>query len=116
MGTGLCILKENAASKNVTSIPIDRRKQIDSFEALFQDAVNVKRKDLNVLDCFPTNPQAEVLVFDLIPASCFLMIYFYDHTARSTWKKNNQGVEYNLFAVDSKYFSARGDYRFWKNR
>ena len=55
---------ENAASSNVSTIPIAERKSLAAFNRMF-DAVPGKptRAELRLADCFPTNPQAEVLVF-----------------------------------------------------
>ena len=58
---------ENAASNNVTCIPIEDRKGEQAFNLIFDEAEGVpSRAELDLLDSFPTNPQAEILVFDKI--------------------------------------------------
>jgi len=106
--------KENAASNNVRNIPIDQRKQFEALEELFKDVDHVKRGQLKIPNCYPTNPQAEILVFDLIPASYFLMVYFFDKMAKSTWAKMNPGMGPDILAIGNEYFSARCDYKFWQ--
>lgn len=58
---------ENAASNSVRVIPIHLRKGVAAFERMF-DPVPDKpdRATLGLPDRCPTNPQAEILVFDTI--------------------------------------------------
>lgn len=58
---------ENAASANVTSIPIQERKGLQAFRAIFSPAEGKPdRSAVKLPDDCPTNPQAEVLVFGVI--------------------------------------------------
>jgi len=53
---------ENAASSKVSSIPIEERKGIGAFEAMFAPSAGARaRVQLGIPNHFPTNPQAEVL-------------------------------------------------------
>lgn len=58
--------RENAASINVNRIPIEKRKQVNALEDLFRDIDRMKRSDLGIPPFYPTNPQAEILVFSRI--------------------------------------------------
>lgn len=58
---------ENAASANVTCIPIRMRKGAPAFNAMFQEIQGKpNRATLGIPPRYPTNPQAEVLVFDVV--------------------------------------------------
>lgn len=108
--------RENAASNNVRFVPIDIRRQVNALEDLFRDVDQVKRSDLNIPASFPTNPQAEVLVFNRIHPRYIMKVYFYDHQARDYWFKKNPFVAPDLLMVEREYFSPRCDYRFWQNQ
>jgi hypothetical protein len=58
---------ENAASNNVSTIPVGERKGLVAFKNIFSPAVGIpSREEINLSDKCPTIPQAEVLVFDTI--------------------------------------------------
>ncbi len=60
----------NAASNEVTAIPIQNRKGPAAFNRLFEEfAGKPIRAELGISDDCPTNPQAEVLVFGNIESS-----------------------------------------------
>jgi hypothetical protein len=64
---------ENAASNNVTRIPLDQRKGIEAFDKLFDDCEGKpSRGELGLPTGFPTNPQAEILIFDTIEPAYML--------------------------------------------
>tara|TARA_B110000196_G_scaffold320046_1_gene340221 strand:+ start:1487 stop:2110 length:624 start_codon:yes stop_codon:yes gene_type:complete len=59
--------RTNAAHSSVTSVPIEQRKGVLAFESLFSPVVGKpSRQVLQLSDECPTDPQAEVLVFDTI--------------------------------------------------
>lgn len=103
---------ENAASANVTRIPITERRGAVAFERMFAP-VNGKpdRAALRLADKYPTNPQAEVLVFDIVEPSYILCI-----ACANTELKDELKQRYPEFHVvkHSPYFSYRHDYEAWK--
>lgn len=67
--------QENAAHKNVTAIPIEQRKGLHAFNKLFEPVEDKPtRKELRLLDKYPTNPQAEVLIFDVVEPNLISII------------------------------------------
>jgi len=105
---------ENAAKRDFQGICLEELKQASSLEKLFLDYKTIQREDLSIPDWFPTNPQAEVLVNNPIPATYFLRVYFFDDASFSNWLKNHKDGHQNLFAVEPGYFCARCDYSFWQ--
>ena len=95
---------ENAAKKDARNV---------SLEKLFQDFNSIHRNDLSIPDGYPTNPQAEVLVFSPIPPKYFLNVYFCNPHSLSTWVNDHGNGHKDLFVVKPGYFSWRCDYEFW---
>lgn len=107
---------KNAASNEVTCISIQERKKPEAFFKLFEDYDDSpKRSDLNIPLAYPTNPQAEILVFDPIEPEFIEGIYFEDQKlsikAKLKYEKYNFKCEYLPSA-----FSARSDYKHWQNQ
>lgn len=107
---------ENAASNNVRFIPLETRRQIKALIELFQDFGRVKRSDLNIPDWFPTNPQAEVLVFNPIHTRYIKKVYYKNYQARDDGLRNIPFITPELLEVDEYYFFPRYDHRFWQNQ
>lgn len=107
---GFCV--ENAASSNVTSIPLDRRKGVDAFNVLYNDYPGKpSRESLGISSALPTHPQAEVLVFDIIEPKYIQGVAFnnledinkYSYLVPSNMPKK----------VVEELFSYRNDYKHW---
>lgn len=102
---------ENAASNEVTSIPIGDRKGVVAFEKMF-DEIDGKprRKTLGLSVSCPTNPQAEILVFDdverkfLVAAGC--------ETKKQAQKLAEEYPDFD-FCHAKGLFSARKDFNHW---
>jgi hypothetical protein len=88
--------RENAASKNVTAIPLTKRKQFSALVEMFDQYPPVKRDTLP--SSYPSHPQAEVLVFGTIPTQYIDIICCEDSIATGK---------------SGFYFDARMDYRNW---
>lgn len=104
---------ENAASLSMRSIPIDDRMTIDAFKTLFLDKPGFpQRSTLSIPDKYPTNPQAEVLVFGRIPLDYITRIFFYDEESLDSY---NQDVPCNIsMSVNKEQFLGRIDYPYWR--
>lgn len=64
----------NAGDASMYNIPLRERMGKRAFLGLFEDRpFYPKREELNISDWYPTNPQAEVLVFGVIPVTVFKM-------------------------------------------
>ncbi|PSU25664.1 hypothetical protein CTM97_03750 [Photobacterium phosphoreum] len=81
--------ERNAASRIVQSEVIENRKTATAFENMFSNIDNLpKREESKIPDCYPTDPQAEVLVFDKVDKSFIVAAHFpsedvADHYAHS---------------------------------
>ena len=57
----------NAASGQVSRIPIEQRKNVKALQKLFEDGIDwPKRSELQIPSSYPTHPEAEILVFEPI--------------------------------------------------
>lgn len=102
---------ENAASNNVTAIPINLRKGVAAFERMFApvegkpDRATIKLPD----DC-PTNPQAEILVFDTIEPQYIIGVITPDKQSEQILKAKYPNFD---FLYHRAFYSARLDYEHW---
>lgn len=83
----------NAAKREVRSISIHERQTVEAFKQMFLGDTN---------SSYPTNVQAEVLVFDNIQSSYLKEVTFYSNEARDSWVKNN-----SIFQFNDHMFKAR---------
>lgn len=102
--------QENAASANVTNRSLADRKKPATLSAMFDEYGTTPRHVLAILRCYPTHPQAEVLVFDRIDPKYFTGVFFEDESFRDKWQRNLGGLHSGL----GQYFGPRKDYNFWK--
>jgi hypothetical protein len=105
----------NAACSAISRLPLAVLKASSSLEKLFAEHCEVSgisRAACSLPDCYPTNPQAEVLAFSGVPLSYVTAARFKDQDGRSKFLPS-QGAR---LAVDVKpaYFSARSDWQVWK--
>jgi len=104
--------QENAASNNVTKIPLENRKQPLSLRKMFSDYGKISRSNLKIPNNYPTHPQSEVLVFSEIPSQYINEIHFFNSPSAQKWLQNYPGQYNNLYYSDL-YFSPRSDYQAW---
>ena len=103
--------KENAASSNVTCIPIADRKGEIAFEKIFEEYDGKPSRDvLRLTPNFPTNPQAEILIFDIVEPELIVGALLKSNEALRRFK----GVFPHLnLRLGKAAFSARRDYQHW---
>jgi ssDNA thymidine ADP-ribosyltransferase, DarT len=102
----------NAASNSVTSIPLADRKGAAAFEAIFAPvAGKPSRSEIKLPDKCPTNPQAEVLIFDVVEPKFFVGIAVRSEELK---KKLSLAHPQASFLYNENVFSARFDFRHWK--
>ena len=106
--------QRNAAHKTVRSILLEDRKKPEALKGMFGDFYNIKHQDLSIPENYPTHPQAEVLVFDSIPAQYIKTVHFRNETALEQWRFNYAGTYFQTFSADRQYFNARVDYEIWR--
>lgn len=110
---------ENAASLEARKTSIEARKDPEALERFFQDYHNsqkfVERRTLNLSTHFPTNPQAEVLVFGSIELQWLLQVCFEypEHLKKSCFGGDHSGCSVPL-AINRNLYRPRKDHQFWK--
>lgn len=102
---------ENAASSNVTAIPIQLRKGVAAFERMFAPvAGKPDRAALKLPNDCPTNPQAEVLVFDTIDPQYIEGVITPDKQTEQALKAKYPNFN---FLYHQAFYSPRLDYEHW---
>jgi hypothetical protein len=103
----------NAGSAEVYSIPLSERKGVNAFEKMFDEIPNrPTRKTLEIEDSYPTNPQAEILVFSKVESSYFNSIFFYNN---NTLNEYREIIPQTIRSkVCNLAFSYRKDYEYWR--
>ena len=97
---------ENAAKKNTSAVPFDK---------LFSDIH--KRHELSIPDSYTTNPQAEVLVLDVIEPKYFSSINFNEKLKIKNPNKISDIIKPFQsrfeFKINRDLFTYRKDYTHW---
>lgn len=103
---------ENAASNNVTCVPISDRKGAAAFERMF-DEIGGKpsRKELGLRDSTPTNPQAEVLVFDDIERKLIVAVVCETKVQAKALAGEYPKLD---FGFSKAPFLPRNDFKHWQ--
>ncbi|EIV8656333.1 DUF4433 domain-containing protein [Vibrio parahaemolyticus] len=101
----------NAANSSVTSVPIEQRKGVQAFESLFLPvAGKPSRQELQLPDECPTDPQAEVLVFDTILPSDIVGVIVPTKAKELELKPLYPAHQ---VVYHRAHYSARLDYQHW---
>lgn len=105
---------ENAASSSESSKSINIRNTGEAFLSLFDNKPGYPtRQQCCIPDYYPTNPQAEILVFSDIPVKHFKGIYFEDNSA---FMKYRHMITNSIpCSVNSRLFFGRQDWKIWQN-
>lgn len=105
----------NAGDSTMYSLPMEERMGKTILESLFRDCEGYpQRNSLGIPSYYPTNPQAEVLVFHSVPIEYIDCIYFEN---QQTYLKYADVTANRLDSyVNQRLFSARRDWQFWKTR
>jgi hypothetical protein len=102
---------ENAASNNVTAIPINHRKGLAAFQRMFAPvAGKPDRATLRLPDDCPTNPQAEILVFGTIEPEYIEGVVTPSKQIETELKLRHPNFE---FLYHRALYSSRVDYEHW---
>ncbi|SRR6266571_2621243 len=103
---------ENAAKGSVTAIPVADRMTPRAFEAMFAEAEGKpNRKQLGLDNGLPTNPQAEVLVFERIEPAYVIGVAFKEQVLVDEHRVHFPGVPMKRLPG---LFAPRVDYLHWK--
>ena len=114
--------QENAASNPADGITpsLEQRKTSSALTGMFvEDYVNrqgsrVSRQVLQISNNYPTNPQAEVLVFDSIPTRYIKIVHFRNATILHEWRSINSETYSQMLTSSSYYFNPRHDWAAWQ--
>lgn len=103
----------NAASKKITSIPLSQLKTFQAFDEMFQEIhPEYSRRHMRIESYEPTDPQAEILVFDEIPPTAIKYVIFQDDSSMKQYKPILEQLRIP-YTCDSGPFGPRHDYSFW---
>lgn len=101
----------NAASNEATCIPISDRKGLVAFKKIFEEIEGKPtRAELGLATGFPTNPQAEILVFDRIEAEHIIRAITEDKATEKELETKYSNWE---FLCDREFFYPRRDHEHW---
>lgn len=100
----------NAAANRVSAVPIIERFGLAAFQAMYNDFDDKIRANLNLKDYLPTNPQAEVLMLEGVPARYLLGVVVPNDTMKA-----QVAALYPRLQVwrHEGFFSYRQDYAQW---
>lgn len=105
--------RSNAARYDIAAQSLNKRIGLAALDAMFDEQ---EHKRSNIPYYYPTDPQAEVLVFGSIPPEYIEKIYIENYSVYAEYIKNIR-VRKNYVAacsVNKKLFSPRFDYRDWQ--
>ena len=110
---------QNASSNFVRLIPLKDIKKPSALKRMFRDQdydnKGSYQRQLQIPKDYPTHPQAEVLVFNSIPAMYIKAVLFYNGTALKKWKEDNPKPYPQTFSANKQYFKPRCDYAAWQS-
>lgn len=102
----------NAGSASIYQIDIERRKRKRAFLKLFDELpYGPTREEMRLEDYYPTDPQAEVLVFNTIPTSYIKKVFFNNSRVFDSYKDLFLGSK--LAQVKAEVFRYRKDWTYW---
>jgi len=105
----------NAASSTILSTPLADLQGVQAFNKMFEDIyTNPTRSILNIPNNYPTDPQAEILIFDVIEPHYIIGAIFQNPTLMEIYKLLFP-EKMGSFALYPPFFSYRHDYLHWKN-
>ena len=109
---------QNARFEPVRSVTLQDRKRLVSLERMFWNSDFHSDESIyqrqQIPDNYPTHPEAEVLVFDSIPAEYINEVHFYNEAALTAWLEKNSGTYSQRFCANEYYFKYRCDYKAWQ--
>ena len=106
--------RTNASDATVTCISIDRRKGANALLQLFDDwEGKPTRAEMGLPSNFPTNPQAEVLAFGVIPTYYIKTVFFESQDVAQKYAYLNY-IKNGVVQIDMSLFCPRFDYSYWR--
>jgi hypothetical protein len=103
----------NAANKEFRGTDLDKFQTLEAFEGMFASEIKDVARDPSIPDCWTTDPQAEVLVFEPIPAERVLAVCVETGEDKQTLARLCPGAR---IEVCPELFRPRGDWERWKQQ
>ena len=101
----------NAASASMRSISAEDKKTVAALESMFSERKNYPaRSTLGIDESFPTDPQAEVLLFGVIPSSYIDTVFVPTAGVAQSLAHFPRPI---AVEVSEEYFTPRRDWRHW---
>ena len=98
----------NAADSRVSKIPIEERKSFSSIKRIFSDLSDVPtRLEQKLQTCYPTDVQAEVLVFERIDVNYIKEVAFDNNSLEKEFNQNFSFVKTVYNSPDRQFFGYR---------
>ena len=107
--------RQNASSRPERMIPRQERRKPEALERMFFDFADICRLDLNLHRNFPTNPQAEVLVFERISVNYIRQVHVWDPRTRAQFLNDVLWFTSADICYGPYYFRPRPDYKAWQS-
>jgi len=101
----------NASNSCFLATPLAEVEGAEAFAALFADTVSSGTRFPGLEGCYPTDPQAEVLVYGRIPTRLMIAVAVAETGDRQLLQLHLVGASVR---VDGKLFKPRCDWRQWK--
>ncbi len=103
----------NAGSEESYSVNLKDRMGTRALKKLYEDYPGKPiRQKMKLKDWYPTNPQAEVLIFGGVPVEYIEEVYFLNDKAL---RKYSDFIPDKIGAsVNAYWFSPREDWRYWR--
>lgn len=109
-----CAFTTQNAAANIHS-DLASRNTVDHLAELFGDFGTIRRNDLRIPANYPTNPQAEVLAFEMIPAKYVKKVIFFSQIRAEKWLGESHLIyPLNRYSYNGGMFTYRMDFAFWK--
>ena len=109
----------NAASNDVTCVPLEDRMELATLKSMFGDVPpDIKRENLGIPDSYTTNPQAEVLILTAVDPGFIMSVNvnaenkIKDMIAMKRLFKPY--ADKFKFLHDASLFTCRKDYKHWQ--
>ncbi|TCW87140.1 DUF4433 domain-containing protein [Burkholderia sp. SRS-46] len=106
-----CIFSaQNAASNAARLVPLEQRTGLPGITGIFAEIPGKPtRAEMGLHGSLPTNPQAEVLVCDIVEPRYFVRVHVEDWASR-----NKLAAEYHPLPFTTGWEGPRSDHHHWK--
>ncbi|MDD2900692.1 MAG: DarT ssDNA thymidine ADP-ribosyltransferase family protein [Desulfuromonadaceae bacterium] len=105
----------NAAAGGSIVADLKTRNSVESLAESFGDFGNIRRNELKIPENYPTNPQSEVLAFEMIPANYIKRVVFFSSSSANKWiNENRANYPLNKLTIDKGKYNFRRDFIHWK--